>query len=51
MNLIIVILALVTVFVLPCRIVRAMRHDYLARGYGMSRCKRAMLALRNIFSL
>jgi hypothetical protein len=51
MNTILVILALVAVFALPSRIVRAMRHDYLARGYGMSPCKRTMLALRNIFSL
>jgi len=51
MNTVIVIVALLAVLVLPARIVRAMRHDYFARGYGMSPCKRAMLALRNIFSL
>jgi hypothetical protein len=50
-NAVIIIVGLLAVFFLPARIVRAMRHDYLARGYGMGRCKRAMLALRNIFSL
>ena len=49
MNTIIVIAAIVAVFLLPPRIVRAMRCDLLARGYGMGRCKRTMLALRNIF--
>jgi hypothetical protein len=51
MNTIIVIAALLAVFLLPPRIVRAMRCDYYAQGYGMSRCKRTMLAIRNIFSL
>jgi len=51
MNTIIVIAALLAVFLLPPRIVRAMRCDYYAQGYGMSRCKRTMLVLRNIFSL
>lgn len=49
MNTIIVIAAIVAVFLLPPRIVRAMRCDLLARGYGMSGCKRTMLALRNLF--
>lgn len=49
MNTILVILALVAVFALPSRIVRAMRCDYYARGYGMSGCKRTLLALRNLF--
>lgn len=51
MNLFLVIAGFLAAFLLPARIVRAMRHDYLAKGYGMSRCKRAMLVLRNIFSL
>ena len=49
MNTIIVIAAIVAVFLLPPRIVRAMRCDYYARGYGMGRCKRTLLALRNLF--
>lgn len=51
MNIILIIAGFLAITLLPSRIVRAMRHDYLAKGYGMSRCKRAMLALRNIFSL
>ena len=51
MNTVIVIAAIVAAFLLPPRIARAMRCDYYARGYSMSRCKRTMLALRNIFSL
>jgi DTW domain-containing protein YfiP len=50
-NTVIVIAAIVAAFLLPPRIARAMRCDYYARGYSMSRCKRTMLALRNIFSL
>ena len=49
MNTIIIIAALLAVFLLPPRIVRAVRCDLLARGYGMSRCKRTMLAIRNLF--
>ena len=49
MNTIIVIAALLAVFLLPPRIERAVRCDYYARGYGMSGCKRTMLALRNLF--
>ena len=51
MNIILIIAGFLAITLLSSRIVRAMRHDYLAKGYGMSRCKRAMLALRNIFSL